>query len=397
MTGTPTAAGLDPVILPLGRGMTAEFVYPAPDAVAVTMCFRGRRLWHHQITLDGGQRRFRVRLGVIRVDLMVISDLFAGIVEWRLRVYRRAGLGRPWATWRTWGEGRAGPFDPSVGIIGEQSAVYPPSVPDSVHGGSQTCTGVILRLHVDDEPRKLCQVGHKVKARMFPAPYPPFVFNAVACVGAFEEGGPQRYTNPHSVWFNVFLGYYQLDCSRSSWSRPFGFEEARGANSRPCIEDLVRLGKSDWNFFSNWDYGVPEQALERYCNVELRGDDFVDHGLVAIAGGSWRRVDLLGVEVASSYVSDQPGAGELVRNTLIAPILRRGFGFPNPQPDRPVSFIPQKLDATLHMAYYADETEYHTLIFGGTAHAGADRDLLDAEIEATKAVITERYAGFGFS
>ncbi len=396
MTGTAAVTGSAPVVLPLGRGLTAEFAYPGPDAVTVTVRFAGRRLWHHRITLDGGRRRFSVWLCVIRAELTVTSDLFAGVIDWRLRVDRRAGLGRPWSMWRTWGEGRAGPIDPSVGIIGEQSAVYPPSVPDSVHGGSQTCTGVILRLHIDDEPRKVCEVGHKVKARMFPA-YPPFVFNAVACVGAFEEGGPQRYTNPHSVWFNVFLGYYQLDCPRPAWLRPFGFEAARGGDSPPCIEDLVRLGKSDWNFFSNWDYGVPEPALQRYCDVDPRTDDYVDHGLVAVAGGSWRRVDLLGVEVASSYVSDAPGAGRLVRNTLIAPILRRGFGFPYPQPDCPVSFIPQRLDATLHMAYYADETHFHTLIFGGTAHAGEDRDLLAAEVDATKAVIAEQYARFGFS
>ena len=49
------------------------------------------------------------------------------------------------------------------------------------------------------------------------------------------------------------------------------------------------------------------------------------------------------------------------------------------------------------MAYYEDEEGFHTLIFGGTAHAGEDRELLAAEVEATTAVIAERYAAFGFA
>jgi hypothetical protein len=231
---------------------------------------------------------------------------------------------------------------------------------------------------------------------MFPPPYPPFVFNAVACVGAFEEGGPQRYANPHSPWFNVFLGYYQLDCATPSWDRPFGFVAPDGGDSSPCIEDLARLGKSDWNFFSNWDYGVPEEALEPYCDVDLPSVESVDHGLVEIAGRKWRGVDLLGIEVASSYVSDAPGAQGLVGNTPIGSVLRQGFGHPDPQADCPVSFIPQRLDASLYMAYYADGEGFHTLIFGGTAHAGEDRELLSAEVEATTAIIAERYARFGF-
>jgi hypothetical protein len=218
----------------------------------------------------------------------------------------------------------------------------------------------------------------------------------VACVGAFEEGGPQRYANPRSRWFNVFLGYYQLDCSTPDWDRPFGFEAADSVHSAPCIEDLARLGKSDWNYFSNWDYGVPEEALVPYCEVDVGSLEYLDHGLVEIAGRRWRRVDLLGVEVASSYLSDGAGAQGLARNTLVGGVLRQGFGPPDPQPDYPVSFIPQKLDATLHMAYHQDDEGFHTLIFGGTAHSGVDRELLGAEVEATKVVIAERYAGFGF-
>ncbi len=397
MTGETADAAGGAVTLPVRWGVTADYTYPGLDSVEVTLRYRGRRLWRHRISPQPRPRRHLLWLGWIRCELNVVSDLFAGTITWELRIDQRTRLGRPWVHWRTWPQRPVIRFDPSVGVIGGQTAVHPPVVDDPDYGDSQNCTGTILRIHVDDEPRKLCAVGHRVKARMFPPPYPPFVFNAVACVGSFERGGPQRYANPHSPWFNVFLGYYQLDCARPAWDRPFGFTAADGAASSLHIEDLARLGKSDWNFFSNWDYGVPEAALEPYCDVDVSSVEYVDRGLVDIAGANWHRVELLGIEVASCYVSDAPDAQGLVHNTPIAGVLRQGFGLPDPQPDFPVSFISQKLDAVLHMAYGGDDQGFHTLIFGGTAHAGEDRQLLAAQVEATTAVIAERYAGFGFS
>ena len=101
---------------------------------------------------------------------------------------------------------------------------------------------------------------------------------------------------------------------------------ADGAEAFPRIEDLVRLGKSDWNFFSNWDYGVPEEAVEPYCAVDVEPADHVDRR----PGGDRRaamahRIDLLGVEVASCYVSDAPGARRLVRNTWSPARCRAGL------------------------------------------------------------------------
>jgi hypothetical protein len=59
--------------------------------------------------------------------------------------------------------------------------------------------------------------------------------------------------------------------------------------------------------------------------------------------------------------------------------------------------VANKLDAVLHMAYFDDDDSYHTLIFGGTAHAGQDRDLLDAEVAAVLAIIADQYAHRGFA
>jgi hypothetical protein len=387
----------DTVTLPVRWGLTADYSYPSFDSVAVTLRYRDRRLWHHRFAPQTAQRHHTLSLGWVRLVLTISCDLFAGTLGWRFVVEHRSRRHRPWSGGRVGKEQSIVEFDPSVGEIGGRTEVHPPMVHDRQYGDSQNCTGTIFRIHVDERERELCGVGRKVKVTMFPPPYPPFVFNAVACVGAFEEGGPQCYGNPDSPWFNVFLGYYQLDCAKEAWARPFGFHTADGAASLPHIEDLARLGKSDWNYFSNWDYGVPERALEPYGDVEGPATESEDHGLVEIAGRRWRHVDLLAVEAASSYVSGAPGAGELVENTIIAGMIHQGFGFPDPQPDHPVSFIPTKLDATLHMAYFEDDRAFHTLIFGGTVHAGRDRPLLAAEVDATKVVIAEQYAEYGFA
>jgi len=394
--GPPGPGDADAVTLPIRWGLTAEYRYPGLDAVEVVLRYRRWTLWQHRFVPESGERHHRLSLGLVRLVWTVTCDMFTGTLAWGIGLDRRARRARPWVPGRRRLDRTVIRFDPSIGMIGGQTDVYPPVVHDPVYGDSQNCTGTILRVHIDDEVRELCRVGSLVKSRMFPPPYPPFVFNAVACVGAFEPDGPQRYGNPDSPWFNVFLGYYQLDCARAAWDRPFGFHAADGADSLPCVEDLVRLGKSDWNYFSNWDYGVPEDAVEPYCDVDVEPADHVDHGLVEIAGRRWRHLDLLGVEVASSYVSDHPGARQLVDNTIIAGMLHEGFGYPDPQPHHPTSFIPTRLDGSLVMAYYADEEAFHTLIFAGTAHTGEDRPLLAAAADATRRVVAEHYAHFGF-
>lgn len=88
--------------------------------------------------------------------------------------------------------------------------------------------------------------------------YPPLLFNVCFACGAPE--GPTRvglYGDPRSRWFNVFLGYYQLDVLANAASSPFGYD----TNGDVVKDQVLRIGKSDWNYFSNWMYGVPESAI----------------------------------------------------------------------------------------------------------------------------------------
>ncbi len=389
----------------LALGLAVEFRFPQLDAVEISLVHRKRTLWSHTFDShrddpdepegEAAEYAMTIPLGLAKVDVRLSADLFEGALGWQAEVSRRRWFGQPWGASHQLLAGSTA-IDPSIGIIDDRTAFYPPVVDDPTYGRSQNCMDTILRFHVEDNERKVCRVGQLVKQRMFPAPYQPFVFNAVACVGEFTEDGPQRYGNPRSPWFNVFLGYYQIDCDRSVWDRPFGFEAPACIHSVPRIEDLLRLGKADWNYFSNWDYGVPETVLAPYDRVVVRPADYDDRGLEEIGGRSWRQVHLLGVEVASSYVSDAEGALGLADNTIVAGMLHESFGYPQSDPRYPNSFIPKRLDAAMFMAYFEDDEGFHTLIFGGTAHTGADRALLDAEVAAVRAVIAGHYAERGF-
>jgi hypothetical protein len=285
-------------------------------------------------------------------------------------------------------------FSPAVGEVGRSADAPPPSLDDPRFGRSRPCAPVPLRIFVDDEARGLTDVGKRVKQTMFGG-YPGFVFNTVPCVGEFDRGRG-LYVKPGQDWFNVFLGYYQLDAPKAAWSRPFGYASARGVASKVAAEDVVRLTKSDWNFFSNWMYGVPEEAIRRYVDVDMGKVGVVESGPERVGGSLWHRIGLRGVGVASAYQSDGQGASKLVENSIVTPIWRASFGAPWPQPSWPESFVPTTLDGEVWMAYFEDEDTWHTLIFGGSCAAGAPRDFLDAQLAACRAVIERRFASFGF-
>lgn len=382
-----------PVTLVLGRGIEMDCSFPSLDSVEVSIRWWRRRLFHHRFDADNRVKEHPINLGIVRFVIGVETDMFRGQIVWRFDVAGRLHPGRGWRRLTAGADRVLVSFDPCLGELASSTAVWPPQVDDSSFGQSQLCTPSILRIHVEDRHRDLCRVGRAVKAEMFPD-HQPFVFNTVACVGAFGAGGPGLYPDPASIWFNVFLGYYQLDCLKSSWSRPFGYQEARGRASTPEPEDLVRLGKSDWNWFSNWNYGVPTEALVPYSRVDMSRTGFTHRGLVQIGRSHWHEVELTGVEVASCYVSDP---AELVSNTVIDSVWRAGFGGPRPRPSWPTSFVSTAVGAAVDMAYWEDDDAYHTVLFGGTAVQGSNPAFLSAQLAATRAVIAQRYPDLGFA
>ena len=208
----------------------------------------------------------RIALPFLRIELGLWVDVFAGLDRGGGEIAARALL-RALAQARGHRAARPGALRTAVGEIGGSLEFVEPVVDDPRYGRSQLCTPAILRLHVDAGRRAISDAGRLVKETLF-AEHGPFVFNTVACVGAADDAGRGAYPNPDSIWFNVFFGCYQIDAPKSDWSRPFGYVSADGAASKIEFDDVTRLGEADWNFFSNWMYGVPREAIDPYNVVD---------------------------------------------------------------------------------------------------------------------------------
>src|SRR3954454_18638969 len=135
-------------------------------------------------------------------------------------------------------------YTPAHGSVGGDRDAHPPIFKDPDFGQTKMSSKNVTRIFVEDRYRRLANVGQVVKKTLWDD-YPDWVFNTVACVGAFDEDGRGSYSDPTSPWFNVFLGYYQIDArKKGGWDRPFAYEGADGAASKVRIDEVIRLGKS---------------------------------------------------------------------------------------------------------------------------------------------------------
>ncbi len=173
--------------------------------------------------------------------------------------------------------------------------------------------GVNLSIAFDDANHYLLNGGALAKRNLF-AHTPPFNF-AVNFASAKPElkwhGGNLRtsslYTNPTSKWFNVFFGYYELASNTSAgWDRPIGYESDQ-KTLKP--DDMVRVAKADWNYISNYMYGVPESAIagKGLNNVEYASASNPDgikvlyHGREKIGEKYWDKIEVQNVDAVSAY------------------------------------------------------------------------------------------------
>jgi hypothetical protein len=394
---TPRDPRLTPHSLDLGHGVELRASLPALDgSIEIAVLRRGRKLFDTVFRPDSPRRGFKLALPVLELDAELEIDAFLGELRASGHIRVRGLLRWRWHTVLDADDEVLMRICPAVGQIDGTPAVIEPVIEDPRFGRSQLCTPTVLRIFVDEDERAIADVGRIVKQRMFPK-HRPFVFNTVACVGRVSpEGAPGLYSDPTSIWFNVFFGHYQLDCPKPAWTRPFGYRSAAGIESEFEPEDIARLGKSDWNWFSNWMYGVPLEDVLPYSGIDMSSIVVETAPPARIGSTLWHGLTLSQVEVASCYESDSRGAGRLVRNTIVDDVWRRSFGLPNPQPEHSVSFIPTTIEAQVRMAYWEDERAFHTLIFGGTAAADADPAFLAAQMAAVESVIERGYPNRGF-
>lgn len=361
-------------------------------AVALEVQARGLVVW--SATLPYGQpcASWQGNQGLFKEELTFCVDFGRGEITATGDVCVLAG-----ATWRChrFPTVVLAAFCPTLGAVGGEIPAHPPVVDAGGAGSSHSIVPTITRIPVDAQPRAGTPVGGMVKAALF-ADVPDFVFNVCFAVGPFRLFRPGAYGNPTSPWFNVFAGYYQIDCPKPAWTRPFGYTAAE-----PCaaiaFDDILRIGKADWNYFSNWMYGVPLAAVTPYdqpdrdvaCKVLER---------VTIGQRQWDQVDVDGFTAVSAYQAQ--GSLQLEDNTPLTPLWRITYGEPESVPGFDTSFIGTRMHARLYMAWSEDNDYFHTYLFGGTVNKAFDEagnsKFLAEQMAACAKVIADHYPTLGF-
>lgn len=415
-TARRTPPSCAPYSLDLGHGIELACWAPSESgALRVRFSFAGRVVmersftarrpqpqpWPLRARIVGPTRgRWQVALPLVRADVAIVIDVFS--VEARISAHLAVpsplrSRPRAWRQSRAWmqvddaREATVVRFAPSVGRIGAPPCTHLWSM--TLWGRSLPCSPAVLRFFVDDDRRAMAagwQSGtcSPSTRRLCSTPSPASVVILASRTG--------RYNDPDSPWFNVFFGYYQIDCAKAAWSRPFAYRSGAGAESVVIADELVRLGLADWIWFSNWMYGLPEDVAVRYSSAGAHRATVSDQEVHQIGRRRWHRVRLEGVEVASCQEGEGSGARRLARNTPLSAIWRRSFGPARRRPQWPQSFAPVTLEAVSDLCYWEDDEEFHTIVFGATARAGTDPAFLQTQLSALRAVIETSYPGLGF-
>lgn len=290
--------------------------------------------------------------------------------------------------------------DPTIGQINGSFRAHAPAIDDPEFGRSRSIVPLIQQIRLDDTPRIGPKMGLYAE-KIFFAGYPDFVFNVCFAVGNFSLFGTGLYADPHSIWFNVFFGYYQLDVPKSLWSRPFGYSNSSFLSGDIVFEDVARLGKADWNYFSNYMYGVPLDCILPFNDVNMKTISCTKHPRQQIGARFWDHIELNNVVVASGYQSNRERERRLVNNSIITPIWRRTFGLPHPRPDFPESFVSTNMRAKIYLSFWEDDDFYRTMIIGGTANNSFGQDknekFLKAQLKSCHEIIVNHFPTLGFN
>jgi hypothetical protein len=187
---------------------------------------------------------------------------------------------------------------PLVGEIHDRFEVTPAVIDDEEFGRSSSYPQVLEIIVSDDEQWPL-GVG-KIVNDVFFDKDPPIVFNV--CFSCHEpDDGRSEYADPTSHWFNVFFGFYEIDVPAKEWGRPFGFKSAEEVREIE-FDDLKRIGKSDWNYFSNYMYGVPWWEVSQHNRLDDPGvTTRVINPRVVVKDKHFVECEVDGMEVVSGY------------------------------------------------------------------------------------------------
>ncbi len=165
-----------------------------------------------------------------------------------------------------------------------------------------------VEITIDETPRDPGGVGRLVRNVFFEG-YDPIYFNVCFSCGRSKKKS-HGYADPRSIWFNVFFGYYQIDMAmHQRRNAPFGYTRVSRPNLPDTYEvnvkELLSMAKADWNYFSNYLYGVPEEKIIASGSNKIKPfetDSIVtDLPKVRIGDRYWDVVEIKRICVVSGY------------------------------------------------------------------------------------------------
>lgn len=238
-------------------------------------------------------------------------------------------------------------------------------------------------------------VGARVHAVHF-SHTPPFVLKVLfACVGADRwRRGP--YADPRSPWHNVFFGAYEARVDAETWGRPFAFPSAT-SDALADGEEVLRLGKADWNDLSNGLYGVPRHAAAPHDALGAARWQAMP------ADAPWQAIHFSDITAVSAHLNPQDGGRYEDVDPAVGILWRQVFGRPTAGVplDRP-SFAPVTLAGRFWLRWLADRSRttgrpcFRTFVAGAIHRQDhpdteASQAVLDAQIRALQPFL--QYAG----
>jgi hypothetical protein len=257
--------------------------------------------------------------------------------------------------------------------IGHKWVRRPPVVNDPCIGRSRGLP-IPMRIRVDPAATGFpAGIGSVVHRALFSS-YPPFTFKVTFACANPGIMGRSQYANPASIWYNVFFGCYEIEVSKAAWGRPFGYHLVNGV-LQVRHEDILRIGKADWNHFSNQLYGVPADAIGPYDVVDMSQVRWPPVVRTRVGGRGWDLIDAPGLQVVGPMRAngDTRDFSDMVR--LVGAAWRFAFGRYDKRVDAPKSFAGTSMFVRLYSSYSEEakpggEAVYKTHMFGGTINEG---------------------------
>jgi hypothetical protein len=284
-----------------------------------------------------------------------------------------------------------------IGDINHAYLVTMPRVDDPRIGRSRSLPVALKIVVASDATGFPGGIGKVVHDALF-QDRPRFTFKVAFACAETDRSGRGHYANPESIWYDVFFGYYAIEVPRETWKRPFGYV-LDGDRALADLEEVARIGKADWNHFSNQLYGVPADVVSAYDSVDLEALGIRPPARVLVGSRYWDLVEMRRVEVVGPCRATSD-AEDFTPATLVGDLWRHVFGtFPRTE-GCAQSFRGTTMRATYYMSYAEDrnvdtgEPVYVTYVFGGTVNADYPDEqensrFLELQLSAIRGVMTQ--------